>query len=160
MTLEEQIKKVQEEIEWLERARNKLLQQVSFPIVVTRTGSFPEKNPAENPEIRARIEKLDGLIAEWKARLAQLHEAKLAQIEADQPGQPQSADVAEGGVQEGDTSQGGHGDNAVFRKKGNFWEVEYHGEVDYIKDSQGMRFIARLLGCPGQERFTSLSVFA
>lgn len=81
MPHDEKIKKVQEEIEWLERARNKLLQQVSIPIVVTRTGSFPEKNPAENPEIRARIEKLDGLIAERKVRLAQLHEEKLAQME-------------------------------------------------------------------------------
>ena len=82
MTLDEQVKKIEDEKEWLERQRNKLVRQVSFPILVTRSGRWPARNPAENPEIRARIEKLDGLIAKQKVLLAQLGEAKLAQVEA------------------------------------------------------------------------------
>jgi tetratricopeptide (TPR) repeat protein len=40
---------------------------------------------------------------------------------------------------------------AVFTREGEFWTISYRGEPFRLKDSKGLRYIARLLGTPGQE---------
>lgn len=42
----------------------------------------------------------------------------------------------------------GHG---VFRRDGEYWTIEFAGKTVQIRDSKGMRHLARLLGEPGRE---------
>ena len=39
----------------------------------------------------------------------------------------------------------------VFRKEGDFWTINYHGDLARLRDSKGLRCLARLLAQPGQE---------
>jgi tetratricopeptide (TPR) repeat protein len=48
---------------------------------------------------------------------------------------------------------------AVFRRDGEFWSVAYERETFRLKDSKGLRYLARLLGEPGRE-FHALDLVA
>jgi hypothetical protein len=38
----------------------------------------------------------------------------------------------------------------VFRREGEYWTVVYEGEVVRLRDAKGLRYLAHLLGCPGE----------
>jgi hypothetical protein len=39
----------------------------------------------------------------------------------------------------------------VFRREGDYWTITYDGAVVRLRDSKGLRYLARLLAAPGQE---------
>jgi hypothetical protein len=39
----------------------------------------------------------------------------------------------------------------VFRREGEYWAIAYEGDAFRLKDSKGLRYLARLLAEPGQE---------
>jgi tetratricopeptide (TPR) repeat protein len=41
--------------------------------------------------------------------------------------------------------------SATFRREGEYWTVEYGADAFRVRDSRGMRHLARLLGAPGKE---------
>jgi hypothetical protein len=41
--------------------------------------------------------------------------------------------------------------SATFLREGEYWSIEFGGEALRVRDSKGMRHVARLLGVPGQE---------
>lgn len=43
------------------------------------------------------------------------------------------------------------GERHVFRREGDFWTVAYGGSVVRVRDSKGLRYLARLLAQPGRE---------
>jgi tetratricopeptide (TPR) repeat protein len=43
------------------------------------------------------------------------------------------------------------GDAAVFRREGDYWSVGFEGRTARLRDSKGLRYLARLLAEPGRE---------
>ena len=39
---------------------------------------------------------------------------------------------------------------AMFRRTGDYWTLAYHGEVVRLRDAKGLRYLAHLLGHPGE----------
>src|SRR6266536_1384876 len=40
---------------------------------------------------------------------------------------------------------------AVFRREGEYWSIVYEGDAFRLRDSKGLRYLARLLAAPGEE---------
>jgi hypothetical protein len=40
---------------------------------------------------------------------------------------------------------------AVFRREGEYWSMVYEGDAFRLRDSKGLRYLARLLAAPGEE---------
>jgi len=57
----------------------------------------------------------------------------------------------EGASREEPASREAQGNEAIFRREGDFWTVGYRKDPFRIKDSQGMRYIAHLLRHPDRE---------
>ena len=47
----------------------------------------------------------------------------------------------------------------TFRRDGDYWTVEYQGAVLHLRDSKGLRYLARLMHRP-KERFSALELLA
>jgi hypothetical protein len=41
--------------------------------------------------------------------------------------------------------------DSVFRREGDYWTIGYDGSLVRLRDSKGLRYLARLLAAPGQE---------
>jgi len=46
------------------------------------------------------------------------------------------------------------GENRIFRKPGDYWELRFGGKSVHVRDSRGIRYLAELLRCPDQDVHT------
>lgn len=53
----------------------------------------------------------------------------------------------------------GHGTDRLFLREGDYWTIVYEGTVLRLRDTKGMRYLAELLGHPG-ERVAALDLLA
>ena len=44
-----------------------------------------------------------------------------------------------------------HTENAIFRREGDVWSIEFAGQLVHVRDARGLRHLSRLLSEPGRE---------
>jgi tetratricopeptide (TPR) repeat protein len=76
---------------------------------------------------------------------------RAAMATATQLGMTALADRIGGEAVAADATSASAGPIATFRREGEYWSVEFQGDAFRIRDSKGMRHLARLLASPGRE---------